>query len=68
MPESLQQYLSLHDFEAVARKRLPAPLYAYVPGAVEDAVSVTLNRTAFQRYGFIPNCRALSTPCQTPWS
>lgn len=55
MPESLQQYLSLHDFEAMARKRLPGPLYAYVSGAVEDAVSVTLNRAAFQRYGFIPN-------------
>lgn len=55
MPESLQKYLSLHDFEAVAKKRLPGPLYAYVSGAVEDGISVAANRSAFAQYGFIPN-------------
>lgn len=55
MPESLQKYLSLHDFEAVAKKRLPGPLYAYVSGAVEDGISVSANRRSFEQFGFIPN-------------
>ncbi|PYB78916.1 alpha-hydroxy-acid oxidizing enzyme [Pseudomonas sp. LB-090624] len=52
---NLNRFLSLHDFEAVARKRLPGPLYAYVSGAVEDEVSVKANQAAFGEYGFVPN-------------
>lgn len=55
MPSQLNQFLSLRDFEAVARKRLPGPLYAYVSGAVEDEISVRANEAAFRDYGFVPN-------------
>lgn len=55
MPRSLRQFLSLHDFEVAAKTRLPAPLFAYVSGAVEDEMSINANRQSFARYGFQPN-------------
>ncbi|MFY0476250.1 alpha-hydroxy acid oxidase [Achromobacter marplatensis] len=54
MPDPLRHLLSLHDFEAVAKKRLPKPIYAYVSGAVEDGQSERANRQAFSQYGFRP--------------
>ncbi|RYF38280.1 MAG: alpha-hydroxy-acid oxidizing protein, partial [Cytophagaceae bacterium] len=55
MPKSLQRYLSLHDFEADARRILPKPIYAYVSGAVEDEESLKANSSSFKQYGFLPN-------------
>jgi len=55
MTKSLNQILSLNDFEREARKLLPRPLYAYVSGAVEDEVSFETNLSSFGKYGFIPN-------------
>jgi L-lactate dehydrogenase (cytochrome) len=54
MQRVLRQCLSLHDFEKIARRKLPRPLYAYVSGAVEDEASVTDNRACFQDYSFLP--------------
>ncbi|CAB3887676.1 alpha-hydroxy acid oxidase [Achromobacter ruhlandii] len=54
MPDPLRRMLSLHDFEAAARRILPKPLYAYVSGAVEDGQSERSNRQAFGEYGFRP--------------
>lgn len=55
MSRSLKRCLSLHDFERLARDRLPGPLYAYVSGAVEDEQSIRANREAFTRYAFRPD-------------
>jgi L-lactate dehydrogenase (cytochrome) len=44
--------LSLADFEPLARKRLPGPLYAYVAGACEDNHSLRANTEAFEQYSF----------------
>ncbi|WP_313370307.1 alpha-hydroxy acid oxidase [Achromobacter animicus] len=52
--KALKKYLSLHDFERAAKRRLPKPLFAYVSGAVEDEQSVTANRSAFRNYAFKP--------------
>lgn len=46
--------LSLNDFEPLARKRLPKPLYAYVSGAVEDNITLTQNRQAFEDLALRP--------------
>lgn len=46
--------LSLDDFEAAARKRLPRPIFGYVAGAAEDNQSLQDNRRAFAQYGFAP--------------
>lgn len=45
-----QQVLSLADFERLAEKRLPTPLYGYVSGACEDNQSLQANRAAFAEY------------------
>lgn len=54
MSDPLRRMLSLHDFEAAARRVLPKPLYAYVSGAVEDGQSERGNRQAYDDYGFRP--------------
>lgn len=54
MSDPLRRMLSLHDFEAAARRILPKPLYAYVSGAVEDGQSDRGNRRAYDDYGFRP--------------
>lgn len=46
--------LSLKDFEPLARKRLPKPLYAYVSGAVEDNLSLGQNRRSFEEIALRP--------------
>lgn len=54
MSDPLRRMLSLHDFEAAARRILPKPLYAYVSGAAEDGQSERGNRQAYDDYGFRP--------------
>lgn len=49
-PAHLARYLSLHDFEPAARRRLPKPIFGYVAGFVEDGQSETDNRVSFARY------------------
>lgn len=46
--------LALKDFEPLARKRLPEPLYAYVSGAVEDNISLNQNRRSFEEIALRP--------------
>ena len=46
--------LSLDDFEAAARRRLPRPIFGYVAGAAEDNQSLRDNRQAFAQYAFAP--------------
>ena len=54
VPKSLQRYLSLDDFEATARRRLPKFLYGYISGAAETDAALRDNRRAFDEYGFVP--------------
>lgn len=54
MSRLLSRILSLDDFERHARRKLPAPIYAYVSGAVEEGVSAQANRRAFARWAFTP--------------
>ena len=51
----LKSVLCLDDFEALARRHLPRPLFAYIAGAVETNASLRLNAQSFQHYGFLPN-------------
>jgi L-lactate dehydrogenase (cytochrome) len=50
----LGKILSLDDFERAAERHLPAPVYAYVNGGVEDNVSRTANRAQFDDLDFVP--------------
>src|SRR6202047_788132 len=54
VPRALQRYLSLDDFEATARRRLPKMLYGYISGATETDAALRDNRRAFEEYGFVP--------------
>ncbi|CAJ8913068.1 FMN-dependent family dehydrogenase [Burkholderia pseudomallei] len=52
-PRALRGVLSLHDFEARARRALPRPIFGYVGGAAEDNRTRDDNRAAFDEYGFV---------------
>lgn len=54
MTRSMQRYLSLDDFETVARRRLPKMLYGFISGAAETEAALHDNRRAFEEYGFVP--------------
>lgn len=51
---ALARLLSLDDFEAAARRRLPRPIFGYIAGAAEDNHSRDDNRKAFAELGFLP--------------
>ena len=52
LPRSLRNVLSLDDFEPLALRRLPRPIFGYVAGAAENNASLKDNRAAFDDYGF----------------
>ncbi len=54
VPRALRRYLSLADFEAVARRRLPRMLEGFVAGGVETDAALRDNRRAFDEYAFVP--------------
>jgi L-lactate dehydrogenase (cytochrome) len=68
LPRHLRDTLALEDFEAVARKRLPRPIYGYVSGGVETNASLRSNRAVFDEIAFMPKMlvdtsrRTLTTP------
>jgi L-lactate dehydrogenase (cytochrome) len=48
----LNDILCLDDFEPLARRRLPRPIFGYVAGAAENNWSLRDNRAVFDEYGF----------------
>jgi L-lactate dehydrogenase (cytochrome) len=54
VPRAMRRYLSLADFETVARRRLPKMLYGFIAGGVETDAALRDNRRAFEDYGFVP--------------
>jgi L-lactate dehydrogenase (cytochrome) len=52
-PAGLAHILCLDDFEAAARRHLPAPVFAYVAGGVERNHSLRANARAFEQYEFV---------------
>jgi L-lactate dehydrogenase (cytochrome) len=53
-PRRIRNVLSLDDFEALARRHLPGPLFAYIVGGSETNQSLTDNRKVFGEYSFRP--------------
>ncbi|MFD0666673.1 alpha-hydroxy acid oxidase [Ramlibacter sp. MAHUQ-53] len=53
LPRRLGHILCLDDFEAAARRHLPAPVFAYVSGGVERNQSLRANAAAFERHEFV---------------
>ncbi|MFE0017867.1 alpha-hydroxy-acid oxidizing protein [Mesorhizobium sp. NPDC059054] len=54
MDRRLRKVLSLDDFEPLARRHLPGPLFGYIAGAAETNASLRLNAGSFQDYVFKP--------------
>jgi L-lactate dehydrogenase (cytochrome) len=44
----------IDDLRAVARRRLPGPVFDYVDGGADDEQSLRANREAYRRWGFAP--------------
>lgn len=54
VPRRLRRVLCLDDFEALARRRLPRPVYGYMAGYAESGAAFDDNRAAFGDYAFLP--------------
>jgi len=50
----LRGILSLDDFEAPARRRIPRPIFGYVVSGAETHASIRANRAAYDDYAFVP--------------
>ncbi|MBE0615734.1 MAG: alpha-hydroxy-acid oxidizing protein [Burkholderiales bacterium] len=53
-PRRIRGVLNLNDFDLLAKRHLPRPLYGYIAGASETGSSLRQNEASFQRYGFLP--------------
>ncbi|SAI65783.1 L-lactate dehydrogenase [Bordetella ansorpii] len=53
-PRRLRGVLSLDDFETLARRHLPRPVYGYMSAVAETGASFDDNRAAYAEYGFRP--------------
>ena len=46
---------NFHDFRALAKRRLPGPIFNYIDGAADDEVTYRRNTEAFERCDLVPN-------------
>jgi L-lactate dehydrogenase (cytochrome) len=46
---------NFHDFRALAKRRLPAPIFNYIDGAADDEVTLRRNTAAFEHCDLVPN-------------
>jgi L-lactate dehydrogenase (cytochrome) len=51
----LQDCYNFHDFRALARQRLPRPIFDYIDGAADDEATLRQNTEAFERCDLVPN-------------
>ena len=46
---------NFHDFRALAKRRLPAPIFNYIDGGADDEVTLRKNTASFERCDLVPN-------------
>jgi L-lactate dehydrogenase (cytochrome) len=46
---------NFHDFRALARRRLPGPIFNYIDGAADDEVTHRRNTASFEACDLVPN-------------
>lgn len=46
---------NFHDFRALARRRLPGPIFNYIDGGADDETTMRRNTAAFDRIDLVPN-------------
>ena len=54
----LRQCSNVDDFRAMARRRLPAPIFHYIDGAADDEVTYRRNTAAYESCDLVPNVLA----------
>ena len=54
MAQSLDSVINLHDFEAMARRRLPRMAFDFIQGGADDELGLRQNRQAFERWRLLP--------------
>lgn len=55
-PRNLGECHNISDLRALARRRLPRPIFHYVEGAAEDEITARRNTSAFDDIQLIPRC------------
>ena len=55
-PASLQDCFSIQDLRALARRRLPEPIFHYMDGGAEDEATLQRNTAAFESHRLVPRC------------
>jgi len=55
LPRRLRSIRSLEDFEAAARRHLPAPLFGYIHAAADGQGAARRNREAFDEHEWLPS-------------
>jgi L-lactate dehydrogenase (cytochrome) len=53
---------NIAEYRAAARRVLPAGIFDYLDGGAEDETTLEHNRTAFERWGFMPGFGAVTLP------
>lgn len=51
----LQECHNYHDFRALAKRRLPGPIFNYIDGGADDEVTLRRNTKSFEHCNLIPN-------------
>jgi L-lactate dehydrogenase (cytochrome) len=51
----LESCHNFHDFRALAKRRLPAPIFDYIDGGADDEVTLRKNTASFGRCDLVPN-------------
>ena len=51
----LSECHNFHDFRALAKRRLPGPIFDYIDGAADDEVTHRQNTASFERCDLVPN-------------
>jgi L-lactate dehydrogenase (cytochrome) len=46
---------NFHDFRALAKRRLPGPIFDYIDGAADDELTHRRNTASFERCDLVPN-------------
>ena len=54
----LHQCSNVNDFRAMARRRLPAPIFHYIDGAADDEVTYRRNTETYERCDLVPSVLA----------
>ena len=51
----LRDCYNFHDFRALAKRRLPAPIFDYIDGAADDERTYRRNTESYERCDLVPN-------------